>query len=81
MNVFAIETVKTMKWGTLLKDLKDKVGGIAETDAELTVGDTSTPPSSSPASPSSSSVVSAQHDFNLLSPTRYFTFLKQTRII
>lgn len=68
-----------MKWGTLLTDLKDKVG-IAETTAELTTGeaasDTTTPPSSSPASPSFSSAVSAQHDFNLLSPTRYFTFLK-----
>ncbi|KAL1225121.1 BEACH domain-containing protein A2 [Cardamine amara subsp. amara] len=61
-----------MKWATLLKDIRDKVG-IAETTDELTTGDaasdTTTPPSSSPASPSSSSAVSAQQDFNLLSPT------------
>ncbi|EFH49086.1 hypothetical protein ARALYDRAFT_490292 [Arabidopsis lyrata subsp. lyrata] len=55
-----------MKWGTLLKDLKDKVGA-----AELiAVSDPTTPPSSSSAaSPSSSYAASAQHDFNLLSPT------------
>lgn len=62
-----------MRWGTLLKDLKDKVG-VPETTAELNVGDAVTaPPSSSPAPPSSSYAVSAQHDFTLLSPTRYYT--------
>ncbi|CAL9233241.1 unnamed protein product, partial [Arabidopsis halleri] len=50
-----------MKWGTLLKDLKDKVG-VAETTAADAVSDPTTPPSSSYAA-------SAQHDFNLLSPT------------
>ncbi|CAA0393295.1 unnamed protein product [Arabidopsis thaliana] len=61
-----------MKWGTLLKDLKDKVG-VAETTADLIAGeaisDPTTPPSSSQASPSSSFAALAQHDFNLLSPT------------
>ncbi|XP_019084363.1 PREDICTED: LOW QUALITY PROTEIN: BEACH domain-containing protein A2-like [Camelina sativa] len=57
-----------MKWRTLLQDLKDKVG-VAETTAELNVvSDPPTPPSSS-ASPSSINAVSAQHDFNSLSPT------------
>lgn len=67
-----------MKWGTLIKDLKGKVG-IAETTADLTAGDVPSdilidPPSSSSASPSSIYTASAQHDFSLLSPTRYFTF-------
>jgi len=70
-----------MKWGTLLKDLKDKVG-VAETTADLIAGeaisDPTTPPSSSQASPSSSFAALAQHDFNLLSPTRYFTFIMCT---
>ncbi|EOA19773.1 hypothetical protein CARUB_v10000019mg [Capsella rubella] len=63
-----------MKWGTLLKDLKGKVG-VAESTAELIVEEASTvsdPPALSPsssASPSSINVVSAQHDFNSLSPT------------
>ncbi|XP_019085122.1 PREDICTED: BEACH domain-containing protein A2-like [Camelina sativa] len=60
-----------MKWRSLLQDLKDKVG-VAETTAELNVedvvSDSPTPPSSS-ASPSSINAVSAQHDFNSLSPT------------
>ena len=66
-----------MKWGTLLKDLKDKVG-VAETTAGEAIGDPTTPPSSSQASPSSSYAALAQHDFNLLSPTRYFTFIMCT---
>ncbi|CAH2071926.1 unnamed protein product [Thlaspi arvense] len=61
-----------MKWGTLFKDLKDKVG-IAETTADLTAGEGSgdliAPPSPLSASSSSSYTASAQHDFNLLSPT------------
>ncbi|XP_010556770.1 PREDICTED: protein SPIRRIG isoform X2 [Tarenaya hassleriana] len=63
---------KTMKWATLLKDIKEKVG-LAQSSAPAIAGagaSDATALSSSSSSPSFNVGASALHDLNLLSPSR-----------